>query len=1010
MTAMARSGLRELALLPPVVVQLSAWPELEEAVGVASTALTPGARRWLTVAVAHRSALYERSRDFPGVSATCLTLLGSVGKAAVDVELRRAIAKAAPTLTAERRDQEANRVGPQLRRSLVRTLAVPRNALLGRGEAQELARRDAAGLSARTLEAVAYQVVGWWSLVLDGHRLRQFVDDLYVLAASTASAKAAEARTILDRYVDSAEFEIVRTGPDHAAMFRATVRTPDGRAGTAEAPTKKAAQHGASLDYLSRHLPHALTGKRPNTLGRGASGRRPSVPAVDQRLVELAAMFGCGQWEPFGRALTHRSWVFENTVNRDTERESNALLANLGSSVLSATTMRRRAANLLGQTSDPDPEVAVPVSVPDAALHRVFDTLGLQRLVRVGRGYHGRTLPDSMTSDMVQAVLAASHVQWQSHASFEDHLPDVVRGFLDEVTAVSLIDPFTRLQELAAELGFSIVVGDADRTGPDHQAVYTVALRIEGLSTPISVQASEGSKTAARKMAAAKILDSAALLSGGVHEHSNLALARALLVRQLAVLPGRRSRWPLWRRSGRLGVNLLLSDDASEFDRWSRATVRVLGEEWRPDADTTQALAQYYSEAQRAAGGRPKFATLLEEVADRIVELASGSDVSDALPLDDLVALSAAQSVWMSSGEDVTLSDVLEDWSTLNQRRCEMSVDAESPQVPVSACAGAALLKCLQECVTAARSAGQTLVVRGGRSGRRYDIIVQCGDRLSGMLAVSPRLQLITESAADLHLANDGDSIRLSVEISARTAGDSWLVAAARQARKTDDYDAELARLVHDLKNEITAAHVAARRPAATRTDRLEAQLAASRHLDTAGGLAARLRAADRLYAAADLVGETELGAFMQAYVSDLIRGIEGGIRVIPPAFLPVIVAVDEGALRAVLDNLVANAAAAMSTGGQIGLDYVTSPADGVVLLELTDTGAGLPEDVARALAAGRPSPSEKKQGSGLGLLGVQRLLGRVGGRLEPLDRPKGTGWLITLPIIDTPSEAESSA
>ena len=74
-----------------------------------------------------------------------------------------------------------------------------------------------------------------------------------------------------------------------------------------------------------------------------------------------------------------------------------------------------------------------------------------------------------------------------------------------------------------------------------------------------------------------------------------------------------------------------------------------------------------------------------------------------------------------------------------------------------------------------------------------------------------------------------------------------------------DDYDAELARLIHDLKNEVTAAQVASKRSAANRTEQLEAELTSSRHMDAAAALASRLRDADMLYAAADLLGSTDL-------------------------------------------------------------------------------------------------------------------------------------------------------
>jgi len=217
----------------------------------------------------------------------------------------------------------------------------------------------------------------------------------------------------------------------------------------------------------------------------------------------------------------------------------------------------------------------------------------------------------------------------------------------------------------------------------------------------------------------------------------------------------------------------------------------------------------------------------------------------------------------------------------------------------------------------------------------------------------------LSERAADLH------AIGLNVRRSYQPASRTWLTSAALSDTAADTYDQELAALIHDLKNEVVAAQIAAIRPAANRTERLQRDLTSSRHLDTAGGLASRLRDADMLYSAANLVGSTDLAPFMQAYVSDLIRRTPR-IRIIPPTFAPAVVAIDERALRVVLDNLVKNAEEAMADGGQLTFDYTASPGDEAVLLEVADSGEGIPSDVIEAFQAGRPTTSSKRGGSGL--------------------------------------------
>jgi len=94
--------------------------------------------------------------------------------------------------------------------------------------------------------------------------------------------------------------------------------------------------------------------------------------------------------------------------------------------------------------------------------------------------------------------------------------------------------------------------------------------------------------------------------------------------------------------------------------------------------------------------------------------------------------------------------------------------------------------------------------------------------------------------------------------------------------------------------------------------------------------------------------------------------------------------------------------------GGEITLDYTASQTDDVALL-------GSPirrrhsDRSHRSLAAGSPVASSKRDGSGLGLLGVRRILRRAGGDLEPVQRASGTGWLITLPLVSEEVEAPSA-
>ena len=1004
--------LPRLVALSPLVPETTSWPELEDAIGHELVALTPWERQWLTVATLHRSSLYENSYAFPNISPACLTLLASAGKAAVNLELRRAIARAHPELGVPPRDEEANRVIHAVGQYLTLKLDVANRAQLGLGEAASLKDRLNSGGSARTLEIVAMQVAGWWSVMVAGIHLREFVDGLYLQAAA-APANAIGARNIFHKHFDALgpQFLIEESGPDHARTFSAVVSTKDGRTGKGEALSKKQAQQVACQDYLLRHAPHLLAETKSPARPKLGNVRRPAEPSVDARYAALGAAFDCKNPRPFSRALIHRSWVYENVPGSDTERDSNARLANLGSYVLIATLMRRRAAILLSQTTDPDPEVAVPVSLPDAALWPVFEALGLQPLVRVGAGLRSKPYADEMVANMVQAVLAASHIQWPDHATFEQHLPPFVAQFLTTRASTSLVDPTTRLQELAAELGLQSEE-TSSQTGLDHNSTYRVRLTVYGSSRPVTVEGVGRSKRAARQAAADEFLRTAKILSDNPPEVLDNPTARLLLLRQLNVLAASRGRWPRWQRAGRLAAHMLAAQDFELFERWAARVQELMGVTWQPDAATGAALADYYRGVSQPRRRRPEFTATLIRVADWVARAARQDEVvaSWDTPVRELVALAAAHSTWMSTGEERPVTSIVDDWVLLNRGRFRVERDIAMHDVAVDPKTAAALLKVLQECASElSRLPASRIVLKSQATLQGWTLIIGSQGHSFSQLNGSILMQLLCEAAPRLSVyVPERHSVEINVKDSPRFVRENWLTAAAFGEPQADDYEAELARLIHDLKNEVIAARVASERTVINRTERLEAQLASSRHMDSAAALALRLRDADMLYAAADLVGSTDLMTFMRSYISDQIRHLSASIRILPPALTPAVVAIDEHALRAVLDNLIKNAEEALAEG-EISLNYTAEPAEEVALIELTDSGGGIPAEVIEAFAAGRPITSSKREGSGLGLLGIRRILRHAGGNLELIQSERGTAWLITLPLVPPSDSIEAS-
>jgi len=109
---------------------------------------------------------------------------------------------------------------------------------------------------------------------------------------------------------------------------------------------------------------------------------------------------------------------------------------------------------------------------------------------------------------------------------------------------------------------------------------------------------------------------------------------------------------------------------------------------------------------------------------------------------------------------------------------------------------------------------------------------------------------------------------------------------------------------------------------------------------------------------------------------------------------LPAIEA-DAGQLSRALQNLVLNAMDAMPHGGKLIIR--TEATDGLVRLEVADTGEGLTKEECERLFT--PYYTTKQHGTGLGLAIVQSVVSDHAGRISVESKPgQGTAFRIELP------------
>jgi signal transduction histidine kinase len=107
------------------------------------------------------------------------------------------------------------------------------------------------------------------------------------------------------------------------------------------------------------------------------------------------------------------------------------------------------------------------------------------------------------------------------------------------------------------------------------------------------------------------------------------------------------------------------------------------------------------------------------------------------------------------------------------------------------------------------------------------------------------------------------------------------------------------------------------------------------------------------------------------------------------------------------MHELIANALDAMPGGGTLGLVASTSDDRRRVLVEISDTGNGIPEEVLPSVCD--PFFTTRPEGTGLGLAIAKRFVEQNGGTLEIRSTPgRGTTVRIHFPAAAAPGGADA--
>ncbi|MGD2042677.1 MAG: sensor histidine kinase, partial [Acidimicrobiia bacterium] len=107
--------------------------------------------------------------------------------------------------------------------------------------------------------------------------------------------------------------------------------------------------------------------------------------------------------------------------------------------------------------------------------------------------------------------------------------------------------------------------------------------------------------------------------------------------------------------------------------------------------------------------------------------------------------------------------------------------------------------------------------------------------------------------------------------------------------------------------------------------------------------------------------------------------------------------------LNQVWTNLIDNASDAMDGRGDLQIRARNDGND--IVVEVTDSGSGMPPEVAERIFDPFYTTKEPGKGTGLGLHTVHSIIGRIGGEISVDSGPGGTTFTVRLPVISVSAE-----
>jgi len=814
-------------------------------------------------------------------------------------------------------------------------------------------------------------------------------------------------------------------GPEHQRQFEVEARLGQRKATGKGRSKKEAEQEAASQMLVALKAPVREASAPPKSPFEVS--RHELRPNEVRGLASAAAKLGFEFREPklLSIAFTHSSFVNEHRQYRLIPQDILATVGSFCVRAILAASVVRRPSSWWERTVDSHAKVAGYV-VSSLMLGPLGRQLGLLPFLKTGNGQAADGPTDTIAAETLQACCGAMLLDTRG-ALLDRRLSEssVIQRLMEAQEEVSgleamlEVDAKTVALEVTQLLGLRGTYGILGTRGPEHEPRYTAEYTISyGEESYRFHSAPMRNKVEAEDDACQHPLRILVSLPHGRAAVERLVDLSAAPTRQfirmlahtlLAAMERGQTGWHALGSLGLFGADVLLRGSRAQavtvlehlFEVFQVACPEVL-----------ERLLQVASNKTLRSGSPIR--DELVRLAQRVVAFLDAYALEGSTPLQStrefneiLMAASLGGRSRAAGAQEISMAELRELLGSLRGWPIEFET-ALAEQEALRGDSGA-LLELFSAVLRGAAPKGTALRITASLAEASHEVSLRVSRRDGAFLLAAPNPTILQALALPGLIEETEGAMVISLPRarSQESAQARWVEGMIfhlfDRALFADPILTAFATRLHDLKNLLLAVDN-------HRANAVEFPNRRYHHLSGAEQALTSARTSAQILM---LVGrQMPVARYERFSLSSLLSSFSSRLQQRLPSGVSLQVTLDAQAVDLVgdeflvdsaLENLCKNALEAMKGTGQLRLEWLHDPAENKVLIEVSDSGPGMPDEVIAAVDAGTPAVSQKQEGHGLGLLSVQRIAHIHGGSFSIRSLSAGTQCRLLLPVLPKP-------